>query len=366
MGGAILAPMGGTDQPTKTMYEYWCTRRFGRSNPERIQNSVWEWMAREKHTPFAARELLELESSVYRSSDEPDWCFQRMGSARVRMPDGRLITIAGEHEDCYDPDFCIFNDIVVEQGDDIEIYGYPRDLFPPTDFHSATLDGEMIWLIGSIGYQDERAPGATQVFRLDTRTFELERVMCRGESPGWISRHKAEYLEEEGVIRITDGEVMVEREGKESTRDNLETYDLELETATWHRRSHRDRWRQFALRYDVMARTTRESMDDWRSSLGWHTGEILLELGYPCELHEFPEVDEASDEDDTDEDDACDVPVSFLTVDGVRVSCSDRFGQIHVVIQGTLPDSTVNELLTKLKDLAASTQREIQSVDELS
>ena len=53
-----------------------------------------------------------------------------MGAAQVEMADGPIITIAAEHEDCYDPDFCIYNDVVVEQGDDVEIYGY-RSRYSP-------------------------------------------------------------------------------------------------------------------------------------------------------------------------------------------------------------------------------------------
>lgn len=39
----------------------------------------------------------------------PVWCFTRFGATRTRLPDGRVVCIGGEHEDYYDPDFCIYN-----------------------------------------------------------------------------------------------------------------------------------------------------------------------------------------------------------------------------------------------------------------
>ena len=75
--------------------------------------------------------------------------------------------VAGEHEDGYDPDFCIYNDVIVHHPDGrLEIIGYPESLFPPTDFHTATLVGDRIIVIGSLGYQGSRVYGTTPVFAL--------------------------------------------------------------------------------------------------------------------------------------------------------------------------------------------------------
>jgi len=43
------------------------------------------------------------------SLPQPIWCFKRVGNTRTRLPDGRIICVGGEHEDFYDPDFCIYN-----------------------------------------------------------------------------------------------------------------------------------------------------------------------------------------------------------------------------------------------------------------
>lgn len=148
------------------------------------------------------------------------------------MPDGRIIEVAGEHEDSYDADFCIYNDVVVFDGKgDFEIYGYPEEVFPPTDFHSATLVGNSIYLIGSLGYHNQRKPGETQVLRLDCTTFRIERVVCNGENPGWISRHKAVYEPEANRIVVNDGKVW---DGSNLVA-NWVRYALDLKTHVWER-----------------------------------------------------------------------------------------------------------------------------------
>ena len=94
-----------------------------------------------------------------------------MGQPSVTLPDGREVYIAGEHEDHYDPDFYIYNDVVVMDGDQCDILGYATDIFLPTDFHTATLVRDEIILIGNLGYPEDRDPTTTQVFRLNTRDW---------------------------------------------------------------------------------------------------------------------------------------------------------------------------------------------------
>ena len=83
-----------------------------------------------------------------------------------------MICIAGEHEDYYDPDFCIYNDVVVLGLDgSVEIYGYPKDVFPPTDFHTATLVGDRVIVIGRLGYMGSDIPARRRCIALDLATL---------------------------------------------------------------------------------------------------------------------------------------------------------------------------------------------------
>lgn len=165
----------------------------------------------------------------------PVWCFDRFGMSHTRLPDGRALFIAGEHEDFYDPDFQIYNDVIVMDRDlRITIYGYPADVFPPTDFHSATLvDDDTIYIIGNLGYLDDRRPGDTPVCVLDTRTMQLRRVPTAGDNPGWIFQHTATYVAARHAIRVTGGKIATGERGNAGLPANTRSFWLDLATVTW-------------------------------------------------------------------------------------------------------------------------------------
>ncbi|KAK4148918.1 hypothetical protein C8A00DRAFT_19337 [Chaetomidium leptoderma] len=180
---------------------------------------------------------------------EPVFCFCRFGRTETKLPDGRIVYIAGEHEDYYDPDFNIYNDVVVvhrhgavqeteqtEEGTgaddagsenemsddsdydkeywedlkrekikedletaalaagvdpaDIQIYGYPADVFPATYFHTATYfkdertgGNEYVYIIGGLGYGKSPHRKATLVHRLDLQDHSIRRIATNGEAP---------------------------------------------------------------------------------------------------------------------------------------------------------------------------------------
>jgi hypothetical protein len=116
-----------------------------------------------------------------------------------------------------------------------EFFLYPKDVFPPTDSHSATLVGRDLFLIGSLGYRDLRRYGETQVLKLDTRSLRIERIATRGEGPGWIFSHQAELLDPTTIL-IVGGEV----ENADGHQPNGLVFALDLATMTWRRREHGD------------------------------------------------------------------------------------------------------------------------------
>jgi hypothetical protein len=73
----------------------------------------------------------------------------------------------------------------------IRILGYPESVFPPTDFHTATLIERRVYIIGSLGYPGTRRHGETPIYRLSVDTFQIERVDARGDAPGWLYGHRA-------------------------------------------------------------------------------------------------------------------------------------------------------------------------------
>jgi hypothetical protein len=206
-------------------------RRFGTSNPQKMNLPFWREMIRSGLDAYHAKMRFDDTDS----NGGAIWCFSRFGKSITELPDGRFIEVAGEHEDYYDPDFCIYNDVVVHHGDGtFDIYGYPEECFPPTDFHSATLVGNYIYLIGSLGYPKQRRHGDTQVYRLDTQTFQIAEVKTSGEKPGWISSHKA-VLQDNMQFRVTGGKVCLMEDGREQLRDNQQDYILDLLTMMWRK-----------------------------------------------------------------------------------------------------------------------------------
>jgi hypothetical protein len=182
-----------------------------------------------------AEALWQANSPKYKQGDAV-WSFVRFGQTCTKLADGRQIYIGGEHEDWYDYDFHIYNDvIVIDRNMAIEIYCYPLTAFKPTDFHTATLVGDSIYIIGRLGYHGLRQPGETPVYRLDCNTFRIESIATSGDNPGWIHNHHAEYLPTRHAIKVTQGEIFLRFEGKRHARKNRATYYLDLATAQWTR-----------------------------------------------------------------------------------------------------------------------------------
>jgi hypothetical protein len=203
-------------------------RRFGTRNPERMVEPFWTGMIRAGVSAFQAAQFYGR-----RDHQSPVWCAQRFGQSLSLLPDGRAIQIAGEHEDSYDQDFCIYNDVFVhEQDGTIHIFGYPESVFPPTDFHTATLVREYLYIVGSLGYQGTRIYGTTPVYRLHTKNFRMEQVKARGEAQGWIYKHRALQTSAD-EIRIWGGQIGASEGNKEAYTKNERSFILDIKQLTW-------------------------------------------------------------------------------------------------------------------------------------
>lgn len=181
----LLTRMEGSEKLNVTRDQYLFDRypRFGRSNPDEMNIPFWREMVRTGINAYQAKMQFD-DTSNY---DKPIWCFDRFGTSFTELPDGRFVQIAGEHEDHYDPDFCIYNDVFVhEPSGAFQIFGYPKDVFPPTDFHTATYFDGFVFIIGGLGYHGERKLGTTPVYRLNCKTWKIGMVETSGDNPGWI------------------------------------------------------------------------------------------------------------------------------------------------------------------------------------
>jgi hypothetical protein len=217
-------------------------------------------------------------------------------------------------------------DVVVFSGDDeIEIYGYPREAFQPTDFHSATLVGNCIVIIGCLGYPADRRPGYTPVHALGLANYPVAPVATSGNAPGWIWNHAAE-LATEGSITVRGGEVVEDRGGKEHFRRNFEDYTLDLATDVWHRVTNRN-WAQWRVR---------------RADGKWFEIDPLLppEAVVPVSVpHEVLPCEEEWHR-------------ARIAVEDVALELTVTHRAVEVVIEGQLPDPLTSRVVEEIRSRA--------------
>ena len=178
--------------------------RMGQSNGEPVTSAFHLAMIESCESAFGAANDFGLEGRAFTESAWSHvWNVDRFGQSLTVLPDGRCIQIGGEHEDGYDPDFYIYNDVIVhtpptaDSADkrwDRQVFAYPLELFPSTDFHSATLIGDEIIVIGCLGYPAQRKAGFTPVYALHIHSLQMREIVCTGDMPGWIYRHGAKRV----------------------------------------------------------------------------------------------------------------------------------------------------------------------------
>jgi hypothetical protein len=315
-----------------------------------MNNPVWEWLIRSKLNAYAATKQFNGPSAL---DAGPGWCFSRYGQSSTALADGRMVLIGGEHEDHYDPDFYIYNDVVVLYPDGrIDIFGYPREIFRPTDFHTATLTENRIVIIGSLGYPEDRKPGTTPVMIVDLNTFALSPVVTSGIPPGWLWDHQSALSEDGSSILIQKGKLF---RGGEDWCDVENIDDWRLHIADWHWERLTERgWPRWVIRREdgmrnhlfeihealwsrdyEPAQKFEDIMKELTETLGrrpdFDTFTKLYRPGVPHEV--VPEVEEEFN-------------VFRIKVDGVVARYVQSTFSIQLTVEGDLPEEIL-DLLTK-------------------
>ncbi len=289
------------------------------------------------------------------------------------LPDGRRVWIGGEHEDFYDPDFYIYNDVIVQGVDGtLAFLLYPEDVFPPTDHHSATLHGTEIILVGSLGDSGRRDPATTQVLVLDTKAWKIRRQEVSGDAPPWLSSHQATYDAAAGTITVEGGVLDLGNDGPMLA--NIDAWQLHLSSWSWERLTKRDWPRVLFERADgepsdlFMARMDAEieamtKLDGFdpeavailqeamagQEAVPAQKAEVLSLLYTPPLPHTPLESDDDSDS-----------LAVRIKVDGVVVRYDEERGPAMMTIEGHLPDEVVTTLIDDFQQkFAAFTGAEI-------
>ncbi len=326
----------------------WRSPRRGRSNPENQTNDVWSWLIQTLAWPHAAHR-----AAGTGKKQSPGWCFSRFGRSETQLPDGTTIYIGGEHEDHYDPDFYIYNDVVVlRTASSVVIYGYPTSVFPPTDFHSATLIGDEIFLIGGLRYPRDRLRDTTLVYRLQLSDFSIHQVPTQGDAPSWLYKHKAKLASNRSCIVCTGGQVTHHPTGK--TVENLTTWEFDLEGSWWVPSGTKPFTRWLLMREDesynelwgieCVIRSNRLSR---QSTVAEMYRAKFAERGHVVDEDLFcsrfsPPVSHSVVTTDAEKDSH---RVHRILVDGVVVRYVEQSHEIAVTIEGNLNLSTRDALL---------------------
>ena len=348
---------------TRDWFLVWRCPRLGGANPQRLDNPVWRWLAGQ---PELSAYMANLHFAGPSSMEVgPGWCGNRFGQSATALPDGRTIHIGGEHEDYYDPDFYIYNDVfVTTPAGERAIYGYPHEVFPPTDFHSATLVGERIVIIGNLGYSTRRVPNETPVYALDLRTLAITRLTTTGALPGWIFKHQAELAADGATITIAGGQRFVATADGGQIRDNHDDWSLDLEQLTWTRLTDR-RWQQWTLsradgksnhlftiwcmafHADERTAFDREQMATHVAELGWRPDFTAHAARYspPIEHTSVP----GPDGDDT--------MTTRIRVGDVTVCYREQSRDVRITIEGSLPPEQVQLLIEDARSKLEALER---------
>jgi hypothetical protein len=342
---------------TRDVFLEWRSPRRGEFPAQRMNNPLWEWLVLSRWSAWTINQHFKGPSAFEAG---PAWCFDRMGQSTTELPDGRKVLIGGEHEDYYDPDFFIYNDVVVRHpSGEIDILGYPLDVFPPTDFHTATLVGDRIVIIGNLGYSKDRKLGVTQVAVLDLKTFAVTLVESVGAGPGWLHDHTAELSPDHASILVRGGEF---DSGLEDTPllENIDDWRLHLAERRWERLTDR-RWPRFRVR-----RKDQKGLHlwgightKWSLEVGWKNAAQNLkkleeDLGKLPDFDLFGQLYRPNTPHQPIEDREDEYGVKRIQVDGVVVRSVEETRHIQVTIEGPLPEATITALAEDLRTKLAS------------
>ncbi len=206
--------------------KYLCSHDF---LPSLNHEAIFQWRMKEDFSPYHIRQHLE---KLGYTIEQPIWTFlSRMGQSKTLLPDETKVFIGGEYEDFYDPDFRVYNDIVIQKPDgEIQLWNYSLEQFPATDFHVAHYDknSHSIFLIGNLGYPETRKEGITQVLKVNLKTMNIEQLACFGKMPSWLNHHEMKVINDD-ELEFKNGYLIKE---KKYLR-NLYTWRLSLRTLEW-------------------------------------------------------------------------------------------------------------------------------------
>ncbi|MFT5854187.1 MAG: hypothetical protein ACI8XO_001430 [Verrucomicrobiales bacterium] len=359
---------------TPVVFAKWRDARRGRQQAKSQSNPYWKWILETETSAYLANEHFGGPSSF---GGNPVWEASRFGQSKTILPDGREILIAGEHEDYYDPDFFIYNDVIIRHPDgNIDFLGYPTDAFPPTDFHSATLLDDQIILIGNLGYDQDRLPNVTQLLALDIGTWQISKQPSTGDNPGWLHHHRTELSDDKKSILITGG-IVNPADPELPMIENIDDWRLHLDDWRWERLTER-KWPLFEISRsdDEPNQLWEMRQSEWEREFGKiDLAQAYKSIGQDIDAETVAILTEATDYPppkdrlalerlyqpdkvvhqqipervlDEDDDDLSELGLTRIEVEGVIVRYKEESDSIQLTVEGELAKETIKALVADL------------------
>lgn len=318
------------------------------AHPTELTNPYWQWLF---SFGLSSDDIHRVTNTNFHYDTPPFWSAERNGQSRTTTPDGREIYIGGEYEDSYDPQFYIYNDVIVKHPNgEIQFFGYPREVFSPTDFHSATLIDKDIWIVGSIGYFQQRNFESTQIYKLNIESYQITKVET-ANSPGWISRHQAHF--EKNKIVISGGQI--DKHDDLPLTENIDTWSLDINTLEWKNLTNHQ-WQRFYVKKKDNSylnlftfSSLLFSLEHMPESYKKDIEQLKEDLRCEPDIESFKRL-YIPPLDFTEDDGEYDFNTVAILIDGIKIRYVDNMKDIQVYVEGILPNEKLTILQNDLKD----------------
>ena len=208
-------------------------RVFGKTNGEVIKNPFYTDMVHSAASATTARFHFESWLEDCLPEGTPIWSNDRVGISLTRLANGNWVQIGGQYDDAPEYDYCVYNDVIEYDGrGEFTIYGYPKDVFPPTDHHSATLINDHLYVIGGLGDFIDDDLQQTNVYRWNIQSKQFEQVVTQGQSPQQLFKHTASYDPHRQAIIISGGKRHTDVSKPAECNEELFVLDLRNNTSS--------------------------------------------------------------------------------------------------------------------------------------
>lgn len=330
------------------------------TTPVGLAHPVYNWLIQSRLYGSSIRQLINQHLNI--DPAHAVWCFNRMGQSCTTLADGTEIYIAGEHEDYYDPDFRIYNDVVIIYPDQtIKLLQYPHQDFPPTDFHTASLDAEQqhIILVGSMGHPERRDLQTTQVAIFNLLTTQIKLIKTTGHAPSWLNQHEVIWIDND-VLEVSAGHVLLTVPEVDYPLFIRNLYRWQLNTINWqwHKPEQSEYQHWYLCRQDQgnlclfdMSCLIRDHQHH-KEAISQAEQHLISKLGFLPSIEVYQALyqpDYPHQSGHVDPDKKVEYNEYYIQVAGVQILYIEEFNHIQMIAEHAIDPALMQQLVVDLK-----------------